>query len=347
MCAHGDDSDHTVWACQQAALCERGYSTLAIDMRGFGKSTKNGSLSIEQHVRDLHQVVRQVDAIASAPFFLMGWSIGGAVALLYSLVHPRRVARLVLVDTAPQLVASPAFPFGRTHEQEAQILLTIATDFPTYVVEGAERAIPEQCPAAAQIRRRVAQQIEQTGADVAYRQTLDAAPFSVVSRLCEVRAPTLIVVGLQDGVLNPASSFFLREHIPRARLVQFPLAGHAPFLTYVDTFNDCLLRFLSEEAEEAEKGTCQPPRDPEQVFAQEYHDDDAHGCGGCPGPCDPPECSPTHCRVCCRYACMQPSPGDGDAAAAAEDLLQQRQVDGGCHCCNNGGSDVAGLGDML
>ena len=49
---HGNDMNTTVWKCQQDYFC-RFYNTLAIDLRGFGKSSKPpGPLTAQVHTED-------------------------------------------------------------------------------------------------------------------------------------------------------------------------------------------------------------------------------------------------------------------------------------------------------
>lgn len=239
---HGNDSDSSVWICQQNFFCER-YKTLAIDMRGFGKSSKpQGPLTISIHCEDLRYTLKK---LGIKHIYLVGWSTGGAVTQLYTLRHPKQVIKLCLVSTTPQAISDEKFPYGLTFEQYLEILSTITFNFPKYVINGAEATIPETCPKANLVRDRVAEDIINTGKKISFRQTLDNGVFSVTDKLKDIVQPTLIFVGAKDGVINPNASFFLRQHIPNSHIVEFSLAGHAPFLTFKDEFNEALLNFLN------------------------------------------------------------------------------------------------------
>jgi pimeloyl-ACP methyl ester carboxylesterase len=70
----------------------------APDQRGHGASDWPGVYTIEQLTTDLAAFL---DALGLDRVTLVGHSVGGPPAYLYSARHPRRVARLVLEDPAP------------------------------------------------------------------------------------------------------------------------------------------------------------------------------------------------------------------------------------------------------
>jgi lipase len=97
--------------------------TLAVDLRGHGRSTSDGPWSIAQHVTDL---LDTMDALGIASVDVLGHSYGGAIALALVARAPERVERLVLLDPAlrtpadsgtANALAAIAFPgFGSPDE---------------------------------------------------------------------------------------------------------------------------------------------------------------------------------------------------------------------------------------
>lgn len=238
---HGDDSNSVVWKCQQNYFAKY-YNTLAIDMRGFGRSSKPaGPYGIDVHVSDLAFLFNQ---LGIQQMILVGWSMGGLVVQLYTLTYPDQVLKLVLVDTAPSVVQRPNFPYGRSDLEEAEIIYTIKNDFEKYAVKGAEACVPETCPVGKVVRRKIYELIKETGQETALKTTVDIIPFNFVDQIQNITCPTLIFVGALDGAISPNCSFFMRENIPNSHLIEFPYAGHSPFLTYTKEFNQYLLSFL-------------------------------------------------------------------------------------------------------
>jgi len=71
--------------------------TLAVDLRGHGRSTYDGPWSIAQHVADL---VDTLDSRGLGAVDVVGHSYGGAIGLALLVAAPDRVRRLVLLDPA-------------------------------------------------------------------------------------------------------------------------------------------------------------------------------------------------------------------------------------------------------
>ncbi len=71
--------------------------TVAVDLRGHGRSTYDGPWSIPQHVADL---VDTLDSYGLGAVDVVGHSYGGAIALALLVAAPDRVRRLVLLDPA-------------------------------------------------------------------------------------------------------------------------------------------------------------------------------------------------------------------------------------------------------
>ena len=85
-------------------LARRGYATYALDLRGHGESSGERFFvnSFDEYVDDLEMFVGRVRDFGSGkPMFLLGHSMGGAVASLFVLLRKPELEGLVL--TAPAL----------------------------------------------------------------------------------------------------------------------------------------------------------------------------------------------------------------------------------------------------
>ncbi|MET0145245.1 MAG: alpha/beta hydrolase [Ilumatobacteraceae bacterium] len=71
--------------------------TVAVDLRGHGRSTSDGPWSIQQHVTDL---LDTLDALALDRVDVVGHSYGGNIGVQLLATAPQRVRRLVLLDPA-------------------------------------------------------------------------------------------------------------------------------------------------------------------------------------------------------------------------------------------------------
>ena len=112
--AHGasEHSGRYAWTGEQ--LAERGYALYAIDHRGHGRSAGDRAVidRMSHAVEDLHTLVEKAAAAHSGrPVVLLGHSMGGAVALSYTIEHEDALDALVL--SAPLAALEAASPVAR------------------------------------------------------------------------------------------------------------------------------------------------------------------------------------------------------------------------------------------
>ena len=97
-----------------ARLNEAGYTVYGLDHQGHGRSAgKRGRLAIRPAVEDLDQLIVTVSRARhpELPQFLLGHSMGGAIALRYAITHQDRLtglavsAPLAAVNGGPALLA--------------------------------------------------------------------------------------------------------------------------------------------------------------------------------------------------------------------------------------------------
>ena len=119
---HGWGLNLRVWDGLAAALQDR-FRIVALDLPGHGRSEwVPERSSLEEQAAQIREAVSSI----TGSFFLLGWSLGGQIALQLAAI-PRaaghvagacntRVAatvnRLVLIAATPRLPAAPDWPYG-------------------------------------------------------------------------------------------------------------------------------------------------------------------------------------------------------------------------------------------
>ncbi len=209
--------------------------TVALDQRGHGGTTNSGRSSdytLDGLVADL---AAAFDALGLASADLLGHSLGGMVALRFTLAHPERVASLVLMDTSARPMRLP-FPepvrvalLKLVHEQGVPALLPGMRQRPAAEVPPSMRRTIEQMGADV-FWERARRKLERMD-PVAWAELLhvlgDHAP--AAARLGEIRCPTLVMVGAEDAPFLAAADE-LERGIPAAVRVTIPDAAHSPQL---------------------------------------------------------------------------------------------------------------------
>jgi len=192
------------------------------DNRGIGESDiPPGPYTTRQLADD---AVAVLDAAGIDRADVLGASLGGMVAQELALAYPERVERLVLACTTPGGPSSHPMP------QQTVDLMTAA---PTLPPETALRRFVENAlsPEASEelieriLALRLANPFDPAGWQA---QAAAGAAFDAFDRLGQIEAPTLVVTGDEDVVVDPRNSELLAEGIPSARLERVP-GGHLFF----------------------------------------------------------------------------------------------------------------------
>ncbi len=90
---HAGIADHRMWDDQFAAFAAR-YRVIRYDLRGFGQSTlPPGPFSMVDDLRGL------LASLGVERTYLLGCSMGGGIALDFTLTHPDQVDALILVGS--------------------------------------------------------------------------------------------------------------------------------------------------------------------------------------------------------------------------------------------------------
>lgn len=219
---HGYVGSSADWAGVGPALAER-REVITYDHRGHGDSTNFGderAYTFDRLVDDLRGFL---DALGVDRVDLLGHSMGGVVAQIFTLSNPQRVRSLVLMDTSPL----PNSGLGGLALGAAGVAAGRWGMAP--LVGLADKFIPA-APDEAGRARQVVQRRAMTKMDPAafrgFGRELRIYP-SLVGRLGAITCPTLVMVGERDRGLH-RGSLALARGIPGARLVVIRGAMHSP-----------------------------------------------------------------------------------------------------------------------
>ncbi|HTP04016.1 MAG TPA: alpha/beta hydrolase [Nitrospirota bacterium] len=232
-----------------------GCSVYAQDMRGFGESEQpEAGYTIEQFAADLDAFV---NAMALDHIFLVGHSLGAAVALQFAAQYPRKVQKLLLVSPPPAdgMPCSPQedhMLFGltlphfaeNTHMQNffrnAQMDRAILSHVLTGITPGMDHGsefFAALVGDASRISHKTLKGIIQS-----------LGSWTVLGRLPALDMPVLILWGDKDTVVGRAPLERMAGDLPQAELVVWEGIGHAPQLEQPERFHALLAEFVSEKA---------------------------------------------------------------------------------------------------
>jgi pimeloyl-ACP methyl ester carboxylesterase len=246
---HGALNDHSVWALQSRYLAHHGWSVLAVDLPGHGRSAGPALESVDA-MSDW--VVALLDAAHAGRCALVGHSMGSLVAMSVAAALGERATHLAMIATAYPMKVSEALL--KTAAADPERAIDMVTTFshstlaakpsapgPGAWLHGAARALMRQLQAR-------------------YAAAGHGNLFLTDFRACDrygggqhaarrVRCPVRMVLGAKDAMTMPKSAAELVRALD-AEVVTLP-AGHALMAEAPDAVLDALVGFISHEARSA------------------------------------------------------------------------------------------------
>jgi 3-oxoadipate enol-lactonase len=198
------------------------FHVLFYDNRGIGDSdVPPGPYSARQLAED---AVAVLDAAGAERADVVGTSLGGMAAQELALGFADRVDRLVLACTTPGGLCAHPMP-----QQTVDLMLAAATLAPEVALRRfVENALAPGAPEELVERiyaLRLANPFDPKGWQA---QAAAGVGFDALDRVSAIVAPTLVVTGTEDVVVDPRNSELLVERIPGARLERVQ-GGHLFF----------------------------------------------------------------------------------------------------------------------
>lgn len=123
MFLHAGVADQRAWSDVAEALGGDELDLVAYDRRGYGDSEAATDPTSFTHVGDL---VNVLDAFGLERVLLVGNSMGGALALDTALLHPERVAGIVLIGAAVSGMTDEDTPFDWQLDEASAPLIEVA-----------------------------------------------------------------------------------------------------------------------------------------------------------------------------------------------------------------------------
>jgi pimeloyl-ACP methyl ester carboxylesterase len=231
---HGLGSRSEDWTPEMPGYVAKGFRVYAIDLLGCGRTDHPEiAYTIQQQTDLIHGFLT---AIHVPQADVIGWSMGGWIALQFALEHPASVRRLVVMDSpglsfrtdlTPEIFEPHTVP--RLKLLEA-LLVPHPHNLPAFFNYRLLAAMQRNFPV---VHRTVASML--TGKDL-----LDG-------QLHNIRVPVLIVWGKQDTLIPPSVAFRMHRAMPQSVLQLYSGCGHIGPATCSDQMVPRVIDFLHSQ----------------------------------------------------------------------------------------------------
>src|SRR3954468_3198288 len=215
---HGAGFDHSTWALHSRWFAHHGYSVLAPDLPGHGRSSGKPLPT----VADMADWTAALLDAASAPKArLVGHSMGSLIALETSARHPAKVSGLSLIGTAAAMTVGPdLLKAAEANDPSAIDMVSIwGLGFQAelggslapglWMHSGAQRVLEQGRPGVL---------FNDLSACNSYHNALGAA--------AQINVPTPLILGERDMMTPAKSGKALAAALPNSRTVVLRGAGH-------------------------------------------------------------------------------------------------------------------------
>lgn len=217
------------------------FEVLALNLPGHGGRAALPRNTLQDWADDLAQ---QLPERAT----LLGWSLGGQVAMRAALDHPYRITRLILLASTPRFIKTEGWEYG--------MALADLEDFGTALLADPHatllrflslqtRGMPGQ--------KAMLQQLRQTllAAPSAENSAL-AAGLAILcdtdlrAELSQLMQPALVLHGALDMLAPAAAGEWLADNLRDAQHLELARSAHAPHLSHGEDVATAIRRFMHD-----------------------------------------------------------------------------------------------------
>ena len=212
-----------------------------VDLPGHGRSAWT------EGVRDLAGLARAVHPHVPRGAAVLGWSLGGMIALELARQHPRQLSALLLIATTPKFMAGDGWEHGMRRDVLDLFAQGLATDY--------QRTVHDFLALQTRGDERSTETLRVLRSRLASHGTPDLRALETglsILRVSDLRdvlprigLPALVVAGEHDRLTPPDAGRELALALPAARFRLIERSAHAPFLSHGPEVLEEVRGFLS------------------------------------------------------------------------------------------------------
>lgn len=235
---HGWAASSEVWRPWLPRLRQRSNVTL-LDLPGFGRSAVQPELTLDGLLAQLHGQVPE-GAV------MLGWSLGGMLAVAFTERYPERCSGLMTIAANPCFVARPEWPSGMSAAAFADFVAAATADplaahrrFQGLQARGGE----DERTLLRWLRREFPQPSDPSGARWGLQLL---AELDVRSALRAWRGPALHIYGSRDALVPAATAQATAQLVPDQWVMLLDGISHLPFASEPELLYHHVARILSQ-----------------------------------------------------------------------------------------------------
>jgi len=166
---------------------------------------------------------------------LIGWSMGGMLAIKTAALAQDKLKALVLVSTTPKFLRSADFEFGLSESLLQRLVKKIRSEG----ISAFHSLI---------FKDRRPEGLAEMSFKKAEKELHELSKCDLRRQLSELKLPTMIIHGSEDAICLPGAAEYMHKQIANNEIVLLQGVGHAPMIETPGLFNFHIQRFIQNYA---------------------------------------------------------------------------------------------------
>ena len=225
---HGAGGGQYTWSYQKGFF-EKEFNPVILELPGHGESGGEGEEEIGKYAEHVYAFLK---ALGLQKVFLVGHSMGGAIAQTLALTREELIKGIVLVGTGARLKVFPMILDGIKNNFEETVRkinqFAFSRKVQTDLIEKSVSSMLQCRP------------------EVLYGDFLACDRFDLMKEVEKIILPTLILCGDDDQLTPVKYSQFLNSRIKGSKLEVLSDAGHMVMMEAAQAFNERVREFILE-----------------------------------------------------------------------------------------------------
>ncbi|TGN13437.1 alpha/beta fold hydrolase [Leptospira ilyithenensis] len=221
----GGDKDH--WTRFARYIPDK-YRIISPDLPGFGENSRIEGLSysIEEQTGRLHEFAK---SLGLKKYHIIGNSMGGAIAGVYTVKYPEEILTLTLLDNAgikspepsevmKMVISGKPNPLLINSVEDFDRLVAFSFVKPPYLPGTLKSYFVERAVSNRNWNEQILQQIRKEG-------------YVLEPLISKIKPPTFVIWGKEDNIIHHSCTIVLEKKLKsKKRILILPDVGHAPMI---------------------------------------------------------------------------------------------------------------------
>ncbi|WP_319404667.1 alpha/beta hydrolase [uncultured Desulfosarcina sp.] len=242
---HGIGGPFGIWSKIVDSLTSHGFRVLQYDLYGRGYSDRPDlNHDIDLYINQLDDIIKELSI--KIPVTLVGWSLGGMIAINYAAKFPKKTDQLALIAPAGIAVSKPMIANILTIPLLGEILMSLFGQ--SFVIKSLLKGLYRK-ELEDDYRILLSEQMRYKGYLRSFLSTLRHCVFKDATEQYQIvgnlEIPVLLISGSEDSFITQHSRSRIRELIPTSKFSEISGSGHLPVFEKPEEVSHILINLIS------------------------------------------------------------------------------------------------------